>query len=255
MKAVHSFIALFLPSLTSRSLLICVSTALLGLAGCSSMDSHDTKVSVTPAGSATNDAARPTMIYVSDFYIDPAQIKSQTLLSQQRLPGRVLEAFRGGDPAAKAQDLMDTLSQSIVDGLKEGGLPAKRLRNRNGPRTDFIPANAQLPASGWLVGGWFAKVDEGNPAERAAVGFGAGAEQVDLEVVVSNLAHDPNQPFLYLGTENDPRHMPGGLVMRNPYAMAAKFVLSRGATKRDVENAGQAIAQKLIAYVQQGAPK
>jgi hypothetical protein len=47
--------------------------------------------------------------------------------------------------------------------------------------------------------------------------------------------------------------MPGGLVMnKNPYAMAAKFVLSRGATERDVKQEGVAIANNLLAYINGG---
>jgi hypothetical protein len=74
-----------------------------------------------------------------------------------------------------------------------------------------------------------------------------------VEVVVSDLARNPLEPFLYLGAGNEARKMPGGLVMnKNPYAIAAKFVLSRGATERDVKEEGVAIAKNLLAYINGG---
>jgi hypothetical protein len=47
--------------------------------------------------------------------------------------------------------------------------------------------------------------------------------------------------------------MPGGLVTLNPYAMAAKFVLARGETERDVKAMGAAIAKALVQYLRDGA--
>jgi hypothetical protein len=42
--------------------------------------------------------------------------------------------------------------------------------------------------------------------------------------------------------------MPGGAVTRNPYVMAAKFVLGRQATMRDVEAMGKEIAKQIADY-------
>jgi hypothetical protein len=86
--------------------------------------------------------------------------------------------------------------------------------------------------------------------EEAAVGFGTGSGKVAIEVVVSDLAGNPRQPFLHIGSANAKHRMPGGLVTRNPYAITAKFVLARGETERDVRAMGSAIAKCLIHYLQ-----
>jgi hypothetical protein len=96
-------------------------------------------------------------------------------------------------------------------------------------------------------------VQEGNRVQEATVGFGAGSGKISIEVVVSDLAGDPRQPFLCIGSDNAKHRMPGGLVAMNPYAMAAKFVLARGGTERDVKAMGSAIAQCLVQYIRGGA--
>ena len=103
-----------------------------------------------------------------------------------------------------------------------------------------------------MVGGWFTRADEGNAAVQATVGFGAGSDHIEVQVAVSDLAVNATDPFLFIGTQNQERRMPGGLVARNPYAIAAKMVLSRGATERDVRSEGAAIARNLIDYVEHG---
>lgn len=195
----------------------------------------------------------PKTFYVSDFYIDPAQIRNQTLLEGGGPVRSRLAELRGDDPASKARKLVRVLSDSIVTGLNDTGLHAEALRGQAAWTRDVVPANVDLPKDGWLVGGWFTKVDEGNRAMQATVGFEMGAEQVEIQVVVSDLAHDPREPFLFSGSETGPHRMPGGLVARNPYAMAARYVLARGATERDVKKQGAAIVQNLVEYLKTGS--
>lgn len=214
------------------------------------------------AGCSTNKASQagnyavppPKTFYVSDFYIDPSQIQQETLLPRQGPVRSRLEQLRGDDPASKARKLVRALSDSMIKGLNDAGLHAEALRGQPGLRTEFMPADADLPKEGWVVGGWFTKVDEGNRAMQATAGFEMGAEKVEIQVVVSDLARDPRQPFLFIGSETGAHRMPGGLVARNPYAMAARYVLARGATEGDVKKQGAAIAASLIQYLQTGTP-
>lgn len=196
----------------------------------------------------------PSVIYVSDFYIDPAAIQNESVMDNNRGPLRQrLAELRGDTPEAKAHKLVRALSDSIVSGLKDAGLKAEALPNSNdGLRAEFIPANANLPSQGWIVGGWFTKVDEGNRAMQATVGFGMGAEQVDVQVSVSDLAKDVHEPFLIIGSQTGKNVMPGGLIARNPYVMAAKFVLAKGSTERDVKKQGAQIAKDLVQYLETG---
>lgn len=224
--------------------------AMLISLGCAS-ERNPARVISYPTGTSTN--ARPSIIYVTDFYLNPDQIRSETVVPSGGLVRGRLNQLREGDPEARAAKLITILSQTIVAELKKAGQPAEYRPNREGLRQEFIPANAQFPNSGWLVGGWFVTVDEGNRAQAATIGFGTGAGSVEVEVVVSDLARNAVEPFLYLGAGTEARKLPGGLVMgKNPYAMAAKFVLSRGATERDVKQEGVAIAKNLLGYINGG---
>ncbi len=96
-----------------------------------------------------------------------------------------------------------------------------------------------------MVAGEFLQVDEGNQLRRAIVGFGAGATEVLVQVAVYDLQQSRERPVLVYGTGTGSKPMPGAVVTLNPYAMAAKYVLSRNATEKDVRKLGKQIARDL----------
>ena len=235
--------------------------ALIVLAGCASGPIAKPKVTSLAAGDGTTAVKAPPVIYVTDFYLPPGMIQQAQTLPQMvgfgngpvsRIRDDV-RALRDGDPESKARKLVKTLGETITANLNKAGYRAEYRPSATGLRAEFFPADANLPKDGWLLGGWFERVQEGNRVEEAAIGFGAGSGQVTIEVAVSDLAGNPKEPFLFLGSENAHRRMPGGLVALNPYAVAAKFVLTRGETERDVKAMGAAIAKGLVQYIQQGA--
>ena len=85
---------------------------------------------------------------------------------------------------------------------------------------------------------------------RAMVGFGSGSEEVKVQVEVYDLAKDPNSPFLVYGAGEEGRKGPGAVAFRNPYAAAARYVLSRRATEKDVK-LGNQIAADLVKISEQ----
>jgi Domain of unknown function (DUF4410) len=78
------------------------------------------------------------------------------------------------------------------------------------------------------------------------VGFGAGSEEIKVQVEVYDLARNPTAPFLVYGTGEEGRKGPGAVAFRNPYAAAARYVLSRKATEKDVVKLGNQIATDLV---------
>ncbi len=187
--------------------------------------------------------ALPQMVYVTDFRLD-AQAQDAGSDRPRLLP----LPSESQNPAEQAARIVDLTAQSLTDDLNRAGVPARRLLR-----------GAPLPASGWLVRGAFTEASEGSTMRRAVVGFGAGAPRMEVQVAVSDLADQPEAPFAILGTATDPERLPGGLLTRNPYVVAAKFVLEKGAPERDVKSTAQAIADNILdlrdkARQQEGVP-
>src|SRR5262249_56739278 len=129
-----------------------------------------------------------------------------------------------GEAAARARGLAELLSKTMAHALEKARFSAGR-----------IASDAVRSGDGWLIGGEFLEIDEGNRLRRAVVGFGAGQADVHVQVEVFDLLRDPRSPVLVYGTAEVSRKAPGGAVMtaatHNPYAMAARYVLSRRATE------------------------
>jgi len=218
--------------------------ALLGLvgslAGCGTHDTAGNKLTggTQVEGEATTAALPSTparRVYVQDFALDVEATEPRTgLLGRPRL----FQQLTSEDPATHARRIVDELATALVKDLNAAGVPAERL-----------PAGGALPADGWLVRGAFTEADSGNTLRRAVIGFGSGRTDMEVQVGVSDLAAaHPTESFLVFGTITDPSRLPGGVVTRNPYVVAAKFVLEKGALRRDVEHTAKTIADELVKF-------
>jgi hypothetical protein len=186
----------------------------------------------------------PSMVYVTDFDLQfpPGQGQNPGLM-RQGLLGQLRERLQGGDPVHKAHAMVDLMAASITDDLNSDGVPARRL----------YPGEPR-PAQGWLVRGVVTELDEGNQLRQAMVGFGAGASELSLWVGVTDLARDPDVPFYTLDTSDSSGKMPGAIVKLNPYVAAAKFVMSRHSSERDVKKTASAIAKAIATEAKKRAP-
>jgi Domain of unknown function (DUF4410) len=206
---------------------------------------------------------RPSVIFVTDFHLDASQIEHKGVLGgdRPRLLGRG-PLQRNQDPADKAVSLVHILSDSIVKDLRKAGLRAEHLPEvraeyypgQTDGRIQFAAGTPPLPKEGWLVTGWFEEVKEGQAAVQATVGFGAGSGKAEADVVVSDLGRDASVPIMVMGSGSRSRKMPGGLVMMNPYVMAAKFVMDkRNGTEKDIKSLGAEITKNLLNCMKQGS--
>lgn len=180
----------------------------------------------------------PRTVYVEDFSLD-----YQSVQADEGLRGRVgvlerLPRLRPqADPAEQARKLVNLLSESLVADLTEVGVRAQR-----------ITPSAALPAEGWLLHGAFVEVDEGNRLRRAVIGFGSGASHMEVLVGVNDLATHPEAPFIIFGTVTDPSKLPGAVVSMNPYMAAARFVMEKNATEKDVRHTSKEIVSEILKY-------
>jgi len=173
-------------------------------------------------------------VFVADFGLDvDATEPRHGLLGRPRL----LQELTGDDPATHARKVVEEMATSLVKDLDAAGIPAQRL-----------PPGAPLPADGWLIRGVFTEIDTGLAPRRAVIGFGSGKTDMEVQVGVSDLAANPHESFIVFGTVTDPSRLPGGVVTRNPYVVAAKFVLEKGAPQRDVQHTAKAIADELVKF-------
>jgi len=187
-------------------------------------------------------------VYVADFIVDQ-NASSQEDVSERGILGRfrpgVLKERREELSVEEAQGLVELLSQSLVEELNAKGLPASRVSGFDKPETESV-----------LVQGKFVEFDEGDPLKRAAVGFKQGATdmQVKVTIVKFPLSDSPPEKTLDLHASTGSKG-PGGLlgvaICGNPYALAAKFVLSRRAPEKDVRKLAKEIAGEIQKYLQE----
>ncbi len=181
-------------------------------------------------------------LYVSDFELDDASVSADQnpLDNARRLGGGLLPRplLRRDKPQTRASDIVEQLAQALVSDLRRAGLDARRL-----------PAGVTPPAQGWLVRGVFLDVDEGNRLRRAMVGFGAGANEVDLAVAIDDLSKQTPAPLYQVIESHSSTSKPGAgaAIALNPYVAAAKFVMARGDQRKTVEHAASEVSDAVLA--------
>jgi len=200
-------------------------------------------VSVCPAQTAPAAppavASKPAMIYVTEFAIDVRNVTPERGLLNR--PRRLQQ-----DPASKAMKLQDLLASSITKALEKKQIPATRLYR-----------GQDTPAGGWLVQGQFVEVDQGNRFQRAAIGFGVGESEMQIEVTLTDLTKSKTEPFAIFGTDTKsggkgPGASVTAVATMNPYVAAAKFVMSKNASEKDVKKTAKQIAGIIENYIKSG---
>jgi len=180
----------------------------------------------------------PSVIHIQDFELGYDTDQKDTG-DRGGIVGRVLPRMsRRNDPRRAAGQLVELMSESLVKGFTARGIKAARC----------IPG-ALLPGDGWLIRGVFTEMDQGNRAVRAVIGFGAGATEMELYVSISDLAINPDAPFMVFGAEKDPGRAPGAILLMNPYVAAAKFVMQKNASEKDVRKTAERIVEEVMNHI------
>jgi len=187
-------------------------------------------------------AKAPKVIYVKTFSISNAASKSENGEREGR--PHLLGALRGGEqntaigehreaeqehtfaeaPVILQKALIENLSKSVAAGANGDG--------------------ARVSPGSWIITGEFVDVDTGNRAMQAGVGFGAGQSHLEVRAKVYAAA-DMNTPFLTFDSEGASGHMPGGVAMKNPYVVAAKFVMSKREPEKEAKKVAKSIAAEI----------
>ena len=193
--------------------------------------------------SAEAGAKAPTVIYVRTFTMSNAASKSENAAGEGG--PRLLGALRGGEEntvvgrhrEAQQEDTLAKVPAILQNALIED-LSKSVASAANGDGTH--------PSSGsWVITGEFLEVDTGNRALQAGVGLGAGQSHLEVRAKIYAV---PNMstPFLTFDSEGASGHMPGAAVMhKNPYAAAAKFVMSKKEPEREAKKVARSIADEI----------
>jgi hypothetical protein len=213
---------------------VCLLTALA--AGCGGASVHNE--SQNPQGASP---VSTNLVYVGNFDLGAVTLKSDpgTLTGRPRL----LPALRGNqDPAEQVAKLQELLASDIVRDLQRAGIAAQRLD----------PA-APRPAIGLLVSGEFLDFSEGNRAQKAVIGFGAGDSNAQLYVSLAELSHPEGQNLLTFDADTNPSKAPGGgvtaVATHSPWGIVAKYALSRDASEKDMKHIAQAVSDEIVKYM------
>jgi Domain of unknown function (DUF4410) len=193
--------------------------------------------------SAEAGAKPPTVIYVKTFTMGNAASKSENAVGEGR--PRLLGALRGGEEntvvgrhrEAQQEDTLAKVPAVLQNALIED-LSKSIASAANGDGTHPSPAS-------WIITGEFLEVDTGNRALQAGVGLGAGQSHLEVRAKIYAV---PNMktPFLTFDSDGASGHMPGAAVMhKNPYAAAAKFVMSKKEPEREAKKVAQSIADEI----------
>lgn len=187
--------------------------------------------------------ARPTTIYVVDFDLDVANVKSEKgfLPAMPKLPGPLGDKLppppgAAKDPQKVAREVVDTMSTSLVQKLTAAGFTARRLTSTN-----------SLPNYGWLVRGVFTDVNQGNQLQRAVIGFGLGKTDLQVNIQFDDLTQGPPKPFYELHTTADSGHAPGAgpTIVLGPAGVAARYVIAGQDLNRNVKQTAAQIAEEV----------
>ena len=188
-------------------------------------------------------SARP--IAVADFRIDPTLVRTDPgpggeigILAERAKRGPGILNRRKKSPEQVAAEVVTVFGKALVEALAKAGFTAQR----NAPGAPF-------PTQGLVIQGQFLTVSEGNAVKQATVGFGAGAPAIEVAGTLSDLATNPPTTLLQFGGINPQKNMPGGLIMKSPVAMGAKFVLAKDATDKDVKKLAVRMAEDIIKFL------
>ena len=174
-------------------------------------------------------SVRGAAVYVTDFELWAQDPKSERTLVPPH-PADPGQSAGSNDPAVRAYTLIELMATSLVDDLTAAGFRASRLR----------PGDA-LPAEGWLVRGIFTRTDQRNGLRRAIVRTGDVQTDMQLFVVVDDLARGLPQRFYSFPM----RARVGAVVSLNPAVEAAKFTLSGHDLEAEAKQHAAAVAAEV----------
>jgi hypothetical protein len=132
------------------------------------------------------------------------------------------------------------MAKSLMNDLTKAGFKALRLS-----------PGAPPPGNGWLVRGVFMQVQEGNRLQRAVIGLGRGATDLQVVAVLSNLSQGPPKPLYEIGTDISSGNKVGAAptLALGPWGAAARFALAGGDLEKNVKQTATQISAQVVRHI------
>jgi hypothetical protein len=211
-----------------------IASTFLLLAGCATV-----KVTGQRALGAVPITA-PQAVYVADFTFRPEGIGAErgvlpiSLINEAASESSVVFSRLFGiqsNRGVRARELANLMATTLIEDLRNVGVIAYR-----------IGLGDKLPSGAWLLQGSFVQVDEGNRLERALIGFGEGATELDVVASLSDLRGDHLRPFCELSTIAHSRHQAGAIMSLNPFDAVGRFMVGGLDLDKNVMETGSKLA-------------
>ena len=207
--------------------------------------------SLTPAKTSdvqTNSAAlgstkAPKVIYVDAFSISGASSQAKSEDGGESgggILGNRPRIFGGDGPLGRRREEQHEETLDKLPGQFQRALVAD-LNKAIAPATAGDGSGAD--SHGWVITGRFVVVDAGNKALQAGVGLGAGQSEIQVEAKVAVVGDD--DAFLSFDSQKASGHMPGAIMMHNPYVVVAKLVMSKKQPEKEAKKIAQSIADEI----------
>jgi hypothetical protein len=183
------------------------------------------------AAQTTAPATMPRTIYVQDFEAHTGDAAGGG--TPRRGPLSFLRSMRASQKAVMSAG---SLSGAIANQFSAQGYTSQR-----------ISRESQLPREGWLVTGIFYAIDTQSGMIRMPAFLSGQPDPVntDITVSVSDLATNPDAPFIVFGRAEALRGQ-GPPVGWNPYVVAAKFVVDKIESAADIDKLAKEIVDTIL---------
>src|SRR5262245_59330408 len=153
---------------------------------------------------------RPGRVIVYEFSVTAAEVTENQGFFMGLYNSALSDTTENERERAIGRDVRDRMSEELVAGIRDLGLPAQR-----------VTRGTPLPPDAIAVTGLFLNVDEGNRLQRSVIGFGAGGSQVDAQVEVYAPSSSGLRKLLEFNTHSDSGRMPGAAVSAGVGAAAS----------------------------------
>jgi len=183
------------------------------------------------AAETPSPATMPRTIYVQDFEAHTGDAAGNS--TPRKGPLSFLRNMRASQKAVMSAG---SLSGAIADQFTAQGYTSQR-----------ITREASLPKDGWLVTGIFYAIDGQTGLIRMPTFLSGQPDPVntDITVSVSDLATNPDAPFIVFGRAEALRGQ-GPPVGWNPYVIAAKFVVDKIESAADINKLAKEIVDTIL---------